>query len=66
MPYTWSLVLLAVGLVLLAWLLIRLFRELRRFKAVQRQVFHDFGDRSGLVKARVAGLKVAFAQRRTR
>lgn len=66
MPYTWSLVLLAVGLVLLALLLIRLFRELRRFKTVQRQVFHDLGDRSGLVKARVAGLKVAFAQRRNR
>ncbi|MEV5536177.1 bacteriophage holin [Saccharopolyspora shandongensis] len=66
MPYVWSLVLLAVGLVLLALLLVRLFRELRRFKAVQRQVLHDLDDRSGLVKARVAGLKVAFAQRRNR
>ncbi|MEV0083540.1 bacteriophage holin [Saccharopolyspora sp. NPDC003752] len=66
MPYVWSLVLLVVGLVLLALLLVRLFRELRRFKAVQRQVFHDIDDRSGLVKARVAGLKVAFAQRRNR
>ncbi|MEV0697309.1 bacteriophage holin [Saccharopolyspora sp. NPDC050389] len=66
MPYVWSLVLLVVGLVLLALLLVRLFRELRRFKSVQRQVFHDLDDRSGLVKARVAGLKVAFAQRRNR
>ncbi|GAA0514353.1 hypothetical protein GCM10011581_36470 [Saccharopolyspora subtropica] len=66
MPYVWSLVLLAVGLVLLALLLVRVVRGLRRFRSVQRQVVDDLNDRSGLVKARVAGLKVAFAERRRR
>ncbi|MFC7342716.1 bacteriophage holin [Saccharopolyspora griseoalba] len=60
----WTLVLLAVGLILLVWLLVRSFLDIRRFRAVQRQVAREIGDRSGLVKARVAGLKVAFAQRR--
>ncbi|MER7011368.1 bacteriophage holin [Saccharopolyspora sp. NPDC000359] len=66
MPYVWSLVLLGAGLVLLVLLLVRVLREVGRFKAVQRQVAHDLADRSGLVKARVAGLKVAFAERRRR
>lgn len=66
MPYVWSLVLLVLGLILLAALLLRMSRELRRFKSVQRRVAHDLDDRSGLVKARVAGLKVAFAERRNR
>lgn len=64
MPYVWTLVLLAVGLILLVWLLVRVFLDIRRFLAAQRQVARAIGDRSGLVKARIAGLKVAFAQRR--
>ncbi|KAA5832045.1 bacteriophage holin [Saccharopolyspora hirsuta] len=66
MPYVWSLVLLGAGLVLLVLLLVRVLREVGRFKSVQRQVAHDLADRSGLVKARVAGLKVAFSERRRR
>ena len=64
MPYVWTLVLLAAGVILLAWLLVRSFLSIRRFRAVQRQVAREIADRSGLVNARVAGLKVAFAQRR--
>ncbi|GAA2359400.1 hypothetical protein GCM10009854_42590 [Saccharopolyspora halophila] len=64
MPYVWTLVLLAVGLILLVWLLVRSFLDVRRFRAAQRRAARDFGERSGLIKARVAGLKVAFAQRR--
>lgn len=56
--------LLGAGLVLLVLLLVRVLREISRFKSVQRQVAHDLADRSGLVKARMAGLKVAFAERR--
>lgn len=58
--------LLGAGLVLLVLLLVRVLREVGRFKSVQRQVAHDLADRSGLVKARVAGLKVAFSERRRR
>ncbi|GAA4618086.1 bacteriophage holin [Saccharopolyspora hordei] len=64
MPYVWSLVLLGAGLVLLVVLLVRLLREVKRFQSVQRQVAHDLADRSGLVKARAAGLGVALAERR--
>lgn len=56
--------LLGAGLILLVLLLVRVLREISRFKSVQRQVAHDLADRSGLVKARTAGLKVAFAERR--
>ncbi|MBE9373544.1 bacteriophage holin [Saccharopolyspora sp. HNM0983] len=66
MPYAYvpSLVLLTAALVLLALLLVRVYREVRRFQGVQQRVVRDVGDRSGLLKARVAGLRVAFAERR--
>ncbi|TDD88421.1 hypothetical protein E1202_14010 [Saccharopolyspora karakumensis] len=64
MPFVWTLVLLAVGLVLLVFLLVRTLMEVRRFRRVQRGVAHDLADRSGMVKARAAGLKVALSQRR--
>lgn len=63
-PFVWTLVLLAVGLVLLVFLLVRTLMEVRRFRRVQRGVAHDLADRSGMVKARAAGLKVALSQRR--
>lgn len=63
-PFVWTLVLLAAGLVLLVFLLIRTLLEVRRFQRVQRSAAHDLADRSGMVKARVAGLKVAISQRR--
>ncbi|MEB3367159.1 bacteriophage holin [Saccharopolyspora mangrovi] len=64
MPFVWTLVLLAAGLVLLVFLLIRALLEVRRFQRVQRSAAHDLADRRGMVKARVAGLKVAISQRR--
>ncbi|RRO18060.1 hypothetical protein EIL87_07300 [Saccharopolyspora rhizosphaerae] len=64
MPFVWTLVLLAVGLVLLVFLLVRTVLEVRRFKRAQRSAAHDLADRSGMVKARAAGLKVAISQRR--
>ena len=65
-PYVLSLVLLGAALVLLGVLLVRAYAVLRRFKSVQREVAADIADRSGLVKARLAGLRVAFAERRRR
>ncbi|GAA3356941.1 MULTISPECIES: bacteriophage holin [Saccharopolyspora] len=64
MPYVWSLVLFVVGVLLLLALLIRFFVLLRRVRAVQREVTADVSNRSGLLKARVAGLQVALAERR--
>lgn len=63
-PFVWTLVLLGAGLVLLVFLLIRTLLEVRRFQRLQRSAAHDLADRSGMVKARVAGLKVAISQRR--
>ncbi|WP_243788798.1 bacteriophage holin [Saccharopolyspora gloriosae] len=64
MPYVWSLVLFVVGVLLLLAVLIRLFTLLRRVKKVQRAVAADVSNRSGLLKARIAGLQVALAERR--
>lgn len=64
MPYVWSLVLLGAGVLLLLVLLIRFFTLLRRVKKVQRDVVNDVSNRSGLLKARIAGLQVALAERR--
>ncbi|GAA4846008.1 bacteriophage holin [Saccharopolyspora rosea] len=66
MPYVLSLVLAALGLVVLLVVAVRVLRELRRLRSVQREVATDITDRAGLLKARVAGLKVAFAERRRR
>ncbi|MDI2027268.1 bacteriophage holin [Saccharopolyspora sp. TS4A08] len=64
MPFVWTLVLLAAGLVLLVFLLVRTLLEVRRFQRAQRSATSALADRSGMVKARVAGLKVAISQRR--
>lgn len=66
MPYAYvpTLVLLAVAVLLLVLLLVRVYREVRRFQGEQRRVARDFAERSGLLKARVAGLRVAVAERR--
>ncbi|TWG08202.1 hypothetical protein FHU35_11821 [Saccharopolyspora dendranthemae] len=63
-PFVWTLVLLAVGLVLLVFLLVRTLLGVRRFQRVQRGATRDLAGRSGMVKARIAGLKVAVSQRR--
>ncbi|MCX2732795.1 bacteriophage holin [Saccharopolyspora sp. NFXS83] len=64
MPYVWSLVLFVAGVLLLLVLLVRFFTLLRRVKKVQREVANDVSNRSGLLKARIAGLQVALAERR--
>lgn len=64
MPYVWSLVLFVAGVLLLLVFLIRFFTLLRRVKKVQREVVGDISNRSGLLKARIAGLQVALAERR--
>lgn len=64
MPYVLSLVLLGVGLLLLLVLLIRTIRVLGRVRALQKRVASDVGDRTGLLKARSAGLRVALSERR--
>ena len=59
-----SLVLLGLGLLLLLLLAIRMFGALRRLRAMQRRAVSDLDDRRGLLKARVAGVRVALAERR--
>lgn len=56
--------LLVLGVVLLLAFLIRLFGALRRARAVQRRVVSDLADRTGMLKARAAGLRVAVSERR--
>lgn len=66
MPHAYlpTVVLLAVAVLLLVLLLVRAHREVRRFQSAQRRVAHDLGERSGLLKARIAGLRVALDERR--
>lgn len=65
MLFVTSLVLLLVlGVVLLALFLFGAFRTIGRFRAAQKQVTGHFADRTGLLKARTAALRVAISQRR--
>ena len=66
MPYAYvpTLVLLAVAVLLLVALLVRAYRELRRFQGAQRRAARHITERTGLLQARLAGLRVALAQRR--
>ncbi|GAB3293017.1 bacteriophage holin [Parasphingorhabdus pacifica] len=59
MPYVSSLVLLGIGLLLLVLLLIKTLRTLNLFRTVQKRAVVDFNDRSGMLKARMAGIRVA-------
>ncbi|WP_170068078.1 bacteriophage holin [Lentzea guizhouensis] len=65
MPYTPTLALIALGLVLLVLIGVRVIRSLRRFASTRTLVGDRFGDGVGLLKARSAALKVAIAGRRT-
>jgi hypothetical protein len=58
------LALIALGLVALLAIAIRVLRSLRRFAHARTLVGDRFGDGVGLLEARFAALKVAFAQRR--
>ncbi|WP_285642085.1 bacteriophage holin [Lentzea sp. NBRC 102530] len=65
MPSTPTLALVVVALLVVIIAAIRVIRSLRRFARTRTLVGDRVGDRVGLLKARSAALKVAFAQRRT-
>jgi hypothetical protein len=62
--YLPSIVLAAAGLLALILVLIRTFGVLRRFKRASSMVTASVSDRTGLLKARSAGLRVAIDRRR--
>ncbi|GAA0642039.1 hypothetical protein GCM10010174_75720 [Kutzneria viridogrisea] len=64
MPYLPSALLIILGLVLLVLALLRVFRSLRGLSSASRLARARFSDRSGLLRARVAALGVAIAERR--
>ncbi|GHF51796.1 putative membrane protein [Amycolatopsis bartoniae] len=64
MSYLPSIVLAVVGLVLLAVLLIAVSRGLRRFRSAMSMVRTSTSERTGLLRARSAGVRVALEQRR--
>ena len=59
---TWPL-LAGAGLVVLA---VRAVKAVRELRSAQQQAVAQIKDRAGLLKARSAGLRVAFAERRRR
>jgi len=56
--------LFAIGVVLLVIFTIRLFGWLRRFRRTTTMVVTDTQKRVGLLRARIAALRVAVAQRK--
>ncbi|MEV6644867.1 bacteriophage holin [Amycolatopsis sp. NPDC051371] len=64
MPYLPTVVLVAIGLLLLVVLVVRTAKVLRGFKQTASMVATNTQDRAGLVRARSAALRVAFAERR--
>lgn len=64
MPYLPTVVLVAIGLLLLVVLVVRTAKVLRGFKQTASMVATNTQDRAGLIRARSAALRVAFAQRR--
>ncbi|HEY8373128.1 MAG TPA: bacteriophage holin [Pseudonocardiaceae bacterium] len=65
MPYLLSVLLAAVGLLVLAVLVVRVLLALRRFTAAYAQLAAKTGDETGLLRARTAALRVAMAERRS-
>ena len=63
MPYLWSEGLLVVGLLLLVPPVLAARRAAGRLRAARTATSEDLKERTGLIKARVAGIKVAVAQR---
>ncbi|GHF92017.1 MULTISPECIES: bacteriophage holin [Amycolatopsis] len=63
MPYLPTAALLVLGLVVLVVLLVRTVKVLRAFRQTTSMVVTNTQDRAGLVRARAAGLRVAFGQR---
>ncbi|GAB3146134.1 bacteriophage holin [Amycolatopsis sp. NPDC004378] len=64
MPYLPTIVLAAAGLLLLVVVLVRTAKVLRAFKQTASMVAANTQDRAGLLRARSAALRVAFAERR--
>ncbi|HEX7301344.1 bacteriophage holin [Lentzea sp.] len=64
MPSTPTLALIALGLVVVIVIAVRVLRSLRRLARARTLVGDGVGDGIGLLKARRAALKVAFAERR--
>ncbi|NKQ52546.1 bacteriophage holin [Amycolatopsis sp. K13G38] len=64
MSYLPSILLAVVALLLLAALAFRVAGGLRRFRSTLSMVMTSTNDRTGLLRARVAGVRVALAQRR--
>ncbi|MEU7476134.1 bacteriophage holin [Lentzea sp. NPDC042327] len=64
MPYTPTLALLVLGLIVLVVIGRLVLRSLRRFASARTLVGDRVGDGVGLLKARSAALKVALAERR--
>ncbi|MGW5721666.1 bacteriophage holin [Amycolatopsis sp. NPDC003865] len=64
MPYLPTVVLTALGLLVLVVLLVRTVKVLRGFKQTASMVATNTQDRAGLLRARSAALCVAFAERR--
>jgi hypothetical protein len=62
--YLPSIVLAVLGLILLGLLLFRVAKVLRRFRQATSMVATNTHDRTGLLRARSAALRVAIAQRR--
>jgi C4-dicarboxylate transporter len=62
--YLPAIVLAVLGLVLLLVLLVRTSKVLRVFNQTASMVATNTQDRAGLIRARSAALRVAFAQRR--
>lgn len=63
-PYLPTVVLLAAGLLVLIVLLVRTLRVLRGFRRTMSMVATNTQDRTGLLRARTAALRVAVARRR--
>ncbi|SFW82184.1 bacteriophage holin [Amycolatopsis australiensis] len=64
MPYLPAIVLAALGVLLLLVLLARTGKVLRGFRRTASMVATNTQDRAGMLRARSAALRVAFAERR--
>jgi hypothetical protein len=63
-PYLPTIALAVLGLLILVLLLVRTARVLRGFRRTASMVAANTQDRAGLVRARSAALRLAFAERR--
>ncbi|PVZ03403.1 bacteriophage holin [Actinomycetospora cinnamomea] len=64
MPYLWSVVAVVAALVGLGLTVAALLGPVRRFSTVAGVARQQIGDEVGMLKARVAALRVRLAQRR--